>query len=75
MDNEIQKVVITDIKMPFFSMVVFMIKWMLASIPAFIVIAIILAVLSIGIGMVINMLGLEPMLGELMQQLPQLPAN
>jgi ABC-type multidrug transport system permease subunit len=73
MDNETQKVVVTDIKMPFFSMVVFMIKWMLASIPAFIVIAIIVAVLSMGIGMVINMLELEPMLGELMQQLPQLP--
>jgi len=75
MDNETQKVVVTDIKMPFFSMVVFMIKWMLAAIPAFIVIAIIVAVLSMGIGMVINMLELEPMLGELMQQLPPLPSN
>ena len=30
-----QKVVVVDIKMPFFSMVEFMVKWVLASIPAF----------------------------------------
>jgi len=34
MENR-QEVVVTDIKMPFMSMVVFMIKWAIASIPAF----------------------------------------
>ena len=33
-------VVVTDIRMPFGSMVVFMIKWTIASIPAFIILAI-----------------------------------
>ena len=38
-NTEIEKeeVVITDIKMPFFSMVIFMVKWVIASIPAFII--------------------------------------
>jgi hypothetical protein len=38
-NTEIEKkeVVVTDIKMPFFSMVVFMVKWVIASIPAFII--------------------------------------
>jgi len=38
MDNH---VTITDIKMPFFSMVFFMVKWAIASIPAFIILSII----------------------------------
>jgi CHASE2 domain-containing sensor protein len=33
------EVVITDIKMPFGSMVVFMVKWAIAAIPAFIILA------------------------------------
>ena len=37
-DSEKQiKATITDIKMPFMSMVVFMIKWTIASIPAMII--------------------------------------
>ena len=35
-DNN-NEVVITDIKMPFISMVEFMVKWAIASIPAFII--------------------------------------
>ena len=31
--------VVTNIKMPFWSMVIFMVKWALASIPAFIIIS------------------------------------
>ena len=31
------QVVVTDIKMPFISMVVFMVKWALAAIPAFLI--------------------------------------
>jgi len=68
MENESQNVVITDVKMPFFSMVVFMIKWMLASIPAFIIIGLILAALGIGLGMAVDMLGMQEMLKEFMPQ-------
>ena len=39
MDNEPQHVVITNIQVPFFSLMIFMIKWVLASIPAFIFLA------------------------------------
>lgn len=38
--------VITDVKMPFGSMVVFMVKWALASIPAIVILTIIFAILS-----------------------------
>lgn len=41
MNNQDNHVVITDVKMPFMSMVVFMVKWVLASIPAFIILGII----------------------------------
>ena len=36
-----QNVVVTDIQMPFWSMVWFMVKWSIASIPAFIILAVI----------------------------------
>ena len=36
-----QNVVVTDIRMPFFSMVVFMVKWAIAAIPAFIILTVI----------------------------------
>ena len=51
-------VVVTDIRMPFFSMVVFMIKWAIAAIPAFIILAVIGAVVATllsGLGMMIGM--------------------
>jgi hypothetical protein len=64
MENESQNVVITDIKMPFFSMVVFMVKWALASLPAVIIIGIIFGALWVGLGMVLGLLGLGGMLGE-----------
>ncbi len=35
-----RKVIVTDIQMPFGSMVIFMVKWVLASIPAFIILAV-----------------------------------
>lgn len=39
-DSNKQAVVVTDIRMPFFSMVIFMVKWAIAAIPAlFILIA------------------------------------
>lgn len=43
---EKKEVVVTDIKMPFGSMVVFMIKWAIAAIPAFIILAILGLIVS-----------------------------
>ena len=40
-DNENNRVTIVDVKMPFLSMVVFMVKAAIASIPAFIILSII----------------------------------
>lgn len=46
MDNEgVTRVIVTDIRMPFMSMVVFMVKWVIASIPAFIILSVIGAVI------------------------------
>lgn len=46
MDNkEKNEVIVTDIKMPFMSMVVFMIKWAIASIPAIIILTILFTVI------------------------------
>ena len=50
MNNDKQEVVVTDIHMPFMSMVVFMVKWVIASIPAMIILAIIMSVLMAIIG-------------------------
>ena len=51
-------VTIVDIKMPFFSMVSFMVKWALASIPAFFILVlifvVILSILVDGFGIDIN---------------------
>ncbi|HDN27410.1 MAG TPA: hypothetical protein ENG03_10010 [Thioploca sp.] len=73
MENEIQNIVITDIKMPFLSMVFFMVKWTLAAIPAFIIIGIIFGALGMGIMMLAPMLGLD--LGSLIPIPQQLPEN
>ena len=51
-------VVVTDIRMPFWSMVVFMIKWAVAAIPAFIILAVlggVAAALLSGFGIIIGM--------------------
>lgn len=47
-----QELVVTDIRMPFTSMVVFMVKWAIASIPALAI----LAIIGMVIGMVMVML-------------------
>jgi hypothetical protein len=39
------RVVVTDIRMPFWSMVVFMVKWAIAAIPAFLILIVIWAVI------------------------------
>ena len=45
-----QRVVVTDVDMPFGSMVQFMVKWALASIPAAIILAIVFALLGVLFG-------------------------
>jgi hypothetical protein len=37
MANNVQEIVVTDIKIPFVSMVVLLVKWALAAIPAIII--------------------------------------
>jgi uncharacterized membrane protein YdjX (TVP38/TMEM64 family) len=45
MNNEIRNnVVVVDIKMPFMSMVVFMVKWAIASIPAIIILMVLVVI-------------------------------
>jgi hypothetical protein len=39
-EKENSHVVVVDVKMPFLSMVVFMVKWAIASIPALVILAI-----------------------------------
>jgi len=45
-----QEIVVTDIKMPFASMVVFMIKWAIASIPAFFILSILFGLFTLFFG-------------------------
>ena len=45
-ENQNQEVTVVDIKMPFQSMVVFMVKFVIASIPAFIILSMIYGVLG-----------------------------
>ena len=44
-----QKVVVTDIRMPFWSMVIFMVKWVFASIPALLIFSLIMSLIMTGI--------------------------
>jgi len=61
--NGRQEVTITDIKMPFWSMVMFMIKWAIATIPAMIL----LYVIGIGLIMLTSIIlaGVRGALGAL----------
>jgi hypothetical protein len=45
MDDQTE-VVVTDIRMPFGSMVAFMVKWTLASIPALIILVVVAAIIA-----------------------------
>lgn len=49
MENR-QEVVVTDIRMPFLSMVIFMIKWAVAAIPAFVILSALFGVVSLLFG-------------------------
>lgn len=50
MADNAQQVVVTDIKIPFLSMVVLMVKWALAAIPAVIILIVIGTILSMAVG-------------------------
>ena len=45
-----QEIVVTDVRIPFWSMVVLMVKWALAAIPAIIILIVIGSVLSMILG-------------------------
>lgn len=45
-DDKTQNVVVTDIQMPFMSMVVFMVKWVIAAIPAMLILTVLGALLT-----------------------------
>jgi len=58
MNSEIDKrVVVTDIRMPFFSMMIFMIKWVIASIPAFIILSILGGIVTAILGVFMRGMG------------------
>ncbi|SEG18605.1 hypothetical protein [Marinobacterium lutimaris] len=50
MSNDNREVTVVDIKMPFISMVIFMVKFAIASIPAFIILSLIFSALSMLFG-------------------------
>ncbi len=49
MADSTQEIVVTDIKIPFWSMVVLLVKWALAAIPAMIILIVIGMVLSMAL--------------------------
>lgn len=56
--NKKQEVTIVDIKMPFMSMVIFLVKLAIASIPAFIILSVIYMILGVISGGVFHGLGM-----------------
>lgn len=56
-NEENQYVVVSDIRMSFLSMVVFMVKWVVASIPAFIILSIIGSILMMLLGGMMGSMG------------------
>ena len=68
MDKESQNVIITNVKIPFTSLVGFMVKSAIASIPAIIIFSIIMTGLFIGLGIVVEMFGLQEMLSFMTPQ-------
>ena len=52
MADDRREVVVTDIKIPFWSMVVLLVKWAIAAIPAVIIVFFIAAVLSAVLGVI-----------------------
>ncbi|MCW8928949.1 MAG: hypothetical protein OQL19_01775 [Gammaproteobacteria bacterium] len=56
-NNETNQVTIVDVKMPFFSMVIFMVKAVIAAIPAFIILAIIGTIITTVFGGILTSIG------------------
>jgi hypothetical protein len=54
-----QEVVVTDISMPFWSMVIFMVKFVIASIPAMIIVSILMTIFMAIMGSIGNNLTLH----------------
>jgi len=52
MAEDRREVIVTDIKIPFWSMVVLMVKWAIAAIPAVIILMLIAALFSLALGMI-----------------------
>ncbi len=61
----VRKVTVTNVKMPFWSMVGFQVKWVIASIPALIVLLVLLFLLAAVLSMLFGgaILGLEELFG------------
>ena len=58
MNSEVEnRVVVTDISMPFLSMMIFMIKWVIASIPAFIILSILGGIVTAILGAIMGGMG------------------
>ena len=55
-----QRVVVSDIRMSLWSMVVFMVKWAVAAIPAFIILVVLWGVLVCLVGGMETMMGMSP---------------
>jgi hypothetical protein len=53
-----QPVVVTDVDMPFFSMMTFMIKWALASIPAMCILSFLFGIVGVVFFMIVAALGI-----------------
>jgi hypothetical protein len=45
-DTQNSEVVVVDVRMPFWSMVVFMVKWSIAAIPAIIILVVLVAIIA-----------------------------
>ena len=52
MTEDRREVVVTDIKIPFWSMLVLMVKWAIAAIPAVIILMLLAALVSLALGMI-----------------------
>ena len=62
-ERDDNQVVVTDVKMPFMSMVVFMVKLVIASIPAFTMLGIWVAIIVAIFGAIFRPIILEAILG------------
>ena len=57
MANNVQEIVVTDVKIPFLSMVVLLVKWALAAIPAMIILISIGVAISLVFGALFGGMG------------------